>query len=73
MGRFTYLRVRVCGLANAFGAEGAAEKEAMTLRDCFAGQALIGLLASSRERVAETDWISSAAYEVADRMLSARG
>lgn len=42
----------------------------MSLRDWFAGQALVGLLANYAERTSEVD--ASAAYSVADAMIKRR-
>jgi len=48
----------------------------MSLRDYFAGQALLGILSgpASREGVPMTEWFDApaAAYRLADAMLKAR-
>lgn len=44
----------------------------MTLRDYFAGQALIGLLASGEEHNDDTSSVTAASYRMADAMLKAR-
>ena len=50
--------------------------DGMSLRDYFAGQALLGILSgpASRERVPMTEWFDAPpiAYQLADAMLSAR-
>ena len=44
----------------------------MTLRDWFAGQAIMGLMASGKTQVTATQWFAKEAYVVADAMLEAR-
>lgn len=41
----------------------------MTLRDYFAGQALIGMMA---DQILHTETVAAYAYEVADAMIAAR-
>ena len=49
-------------------------KPGMTLRDWFAGQALVGLLSGPAEEGAPTpDRKAVVAYQIADAMLKARG
>ena len=45
----------------------------MTLRDWFAGQALVGLIAEPKTVAEPPHRIAKAAYLVADAMLKARG
>ncbi len=60
-------------------------EDGMTLRDYFAGQALIGVIQSSglsridktdepwtKEGITYNQWASQAAYKIADAMLAAR-
>lgn len=42
----------------------------MTLRDYFAGQAMIGIL--PKDPIGASTWIGYAAYEIADAMIRAR-
>jgi hypothetical protein len=44
----------------------------MSLRDWFAGQALVGLLADGKFLPESDDEIGTGAYEIADAMLRAR-
>ena len=53
--------------ANDGGSEG------MTLRDWFAGQALVGLLAAGAEKHGVDAGFSEVAYKHADLMLTERG
>lgn len=46
--------------------------EGMTLRDYFAAKAMQGLVASGEYQNGTAEWISEAAYAIADAMLSAR-
>ena len=48
-------------------------QDGMTLRDYFAGQALMGVLSNSKldERIGENR-LARSAYEIADAMLKAR-
>ena len=51
------------------------ESEGMTLRDYFAGQALVGILADSKIKggvKSDYDCIATASYLYADAMLKAR-
>lgn len=47
-------------------------EEGLTMRDHFAGQALIGLLASSGPSDFNADSVAEAAHRYADAMLKAR-
>jgi len=47
--------------------------DGMTLRDWFAGQALVGECAAQGDTVQPVDWIVKRAYAFADAMLAARG
>ena len=47
-------------------------QEGMTLRDYFAGQALVGLLGFHGIRKESIPSLAPAAYELADHMLTAR-
>lgn len=51
--------------------EGVICSDGMTLRDWFAGQALIGLLSDSNIKASQTDFAKNA-YKLADAMLEAR-
>ena len=44
----------------------------MTLRDYFAGQALVGMLSEGRSNSNAKNWMPEEAYEIADAMLAAR-
>lgn len=54
-----------------WGSYGIEPTPGMTLRDWFAGQALMGFI-SSNETIWSSSVYASAAYEIADSMLSAR-
>ena len=47
-------------------------KHGMTLLDWFAGQAMAGILASSRNRAGEEDSTADEAYMQADEMMKTR-
>jgi hypothetical protein len=45
----------------------------MTLRDYFAGQAVMGLIACSTVKTLDGQLLAESSYNVADAMLEARG
>lgn len=47
-------------------------QEGMSLRDYFAGQALVGIIASEVENRTPSEIVAKRAYELADAMLKAR-
>lgn len=44
-----------------------------TLRDKFAGDALIGILSSEGDTITSPSWAAARAYKIADAMIEARG
>ena len=48
-------------------------QKGMTLRDYFAGQAVMGLIACSTVKTLDGQLLAESSYNVADAMLEARG
>lgn len=49
------------------------ERGAMSLRDYFAGQALVGLVAHPHSGMEDAEKLSGWAFQIADAMLARRG
>lgn len=81
-GPFKPVRVEIPAFPRALTKGDPVGQRGMDLRDYFAAQALMGMLASGHQEAIETVWIASgesaagglalAAYELADAMLEAR-
>ena len=48
-------------------------EDGMTLRDYFAGQAVMGLIACSTVKTLDGQLLAESSYNVADAMIEARG